>query len=38
MEILSRVPGANEVTWISRKLRGSSAEAPRKLWDRFGTT
>ena len=32
-----RAPGANVVTGISRKLRGSSAEDPRKLQDVFGS-
>ena len=32
-----RVPRASDVTGISRKLRGSSAEAPRKLRDGFGS-
>ena len=40
MEILSRdrVPGTNDVTGIWQKLRGSCAEAPRKLRDGFGST
>ena len=38
-EILSpeRVPGINEVTGISRKLRGSPAEAMGWVWDYLAT-